>query len=138
MRFRFAESSALITASEDSCSWAQAQMKRCMSSCDSCGKHQLESLFLPTRLLEISTEEGKRIRLICPAETGLKNIQYTTLCYCWGNDQPVKLTHTTLPVLTSRIEVESLPKTHRDAIEICRCFDVRSIWIDALCILQDD
>lgn len=31
-----------------------------------------------------------------------------------------------------------LPQTHRDAIQVARWLDVRYIWIDALCIIQDD
>jgi hypothetical protein len=35
------------------------------------------------------------------------------------------------------IEFASLPKNFRDAIEFCKDFGLRYIWIDSLCIIQD-
>jgi hypothetical protein len=34
--------------------------------------------------------------------------------------------------------MEELPKTFRDAIEICRKLDISYIWIDSLCVIQGD
>ncbi|KAG4435279.1 hypothetical protein IFR05_009239 [Cadophora sp. M221] len=36
------------------------------------------------------------------------------------------------------IEWDSLPKTFQDAVGIAQAFGVRYLWIDALCIIQDD
>lgn len=123
---------AITTASSDLCSWAQAKMKRCLSSCISCGNIKSESAFLPSRLLALwSVEESGRIRLVSPTEIPLGQSQYITLSYCWGSDQPIKLIHNTMSAFTSGIDTESLPKSHRDAIQICQWFDVRYLWIDA-------
>ncbi|KAH6718353.1 hypothetical protein BKA61DRAFT_599503 [Leptodontidium sp. MPI-SDFR-AT-0119] len=35
------------------------------------------------------------------------------------------------------IDLKSLPKTLRDAIEVTRSLSFPFIWIDALCIIQD-
>ena len=31
-----------------------------------------------------------------------------------------------------------MPKTFQDAVELCRALDIRYLWIDSLCIIQDD
>jgi hypothetical protein len=33
---------------------------------------------------------------------------------------------------------EILPRTIRDAIEVTRAIDYRYLWVDSLCIIQDD
>ena len=38
----------------------------------------------------------------------------------------------------SGIGMEELPKTFRDAVEMTRQFNLRYLWIDSLCIVQDD
>lgn len=35
------------------------------------------------------------------------------------------------------IPLESFPKTFKDVIAICRALDIRYLWLDALCIIQD-
>jgi Heterokaryon incompatibility protein (HET) len=60
-----------------------------------------------------------------------------TLSYCWGGRYDAMLTSVTLDGYQSVIPVNSLPKTLQDAIHITQWFDIRFIWIDSLCILQD-
>ncbi len=38
----------------------------------------------------------------------------------------------------SGLGIEELPKTFRDAVEITRRLNLRYLWIDSLCIVQDD
>ncbi|RMJ06945.1 hypothetical protein CDV36_013449 [Fusarium kuroshium] len=40
--------------------------------------------------------------------------------------------------LEEGIDVKSLPQTFQDAIEIARGLNVRYLWIDALCIIQNE
>lgn len=48
------------------------------------------------------------------------------------------LTKATKADLMNDIPEANLPQTHRDAIRVARWLNVRYIWIDALCIIQDD
>lgn len=64
--------------------------------------------------------------------------QYVCLSYCWGRTQFLKLTTKNLEVCKQGILVKTLPGCFQHAIEISRGLGIRYIWIDALCILQDD
>jgi hypothetical protein len=63
---------------------------------------------------------------------------YVVLSYCWGGDQPIRCTSATLDTLIQGIESVKLPKTLQDAAEVCWRLGFRYLWIDALCIIQDD
>lgn len=49
-----------------------------------------------------------------------------------------KTTMSNLPAQLERIDLESLPKTFLDAMEVVRRLGHRYLWIDSLCIIQDD
>lgn len=122
-------------------------MKRWDSRCTSQHLHQLNSriantAFLPTRLIDV-TAVGKHrgLKLYCPparTRPGQRN-QYTILSYCWG--KTVSSTKTTLQNLSQRtvgFDMAELPKTIEDAINITHKLGIRFIWIDAVCIIQDE
>jgi hypothetical protein len=50
----------------------------------------------------------------------------------------IKTTKTSLPNRMQGIPWSSFPKTFQDAIILTRAFGLRYLWIDALCILQED
>lgn len=61
-----------------------------------------------------------------------------TLSHCWGNVSPLTTTKATLSQHAQQIPLATLPKTFRDAVAICRSVGVEFLWIDSLCIIQDD
>jgi len=64
--------------------------------------------------------------------------QYLTLSYCWGGDVKSKLTRKTYDAMKGGIDVQRLPPNFRDAIRLTRALGYQYIWIDSLCIIQDD
>lgn len=59
---------------------------------------------------------------------------YACLSHCWGPQGPkIKLTHATAKQLGRGILVSALPKTFRDAVNVCQQLGIFYIWIDALC-----
>lgn len=61
------------------------------------------------------------------------------LSHCWGPGQRVpKTLKSTLEDHRKQISVTSLTKTFKDAIQITRRLNIRYLWIDSLCIVQDD
>ncbi|KAK4494465.1 hypothetical protein PRZ48_014763 [Zasmidium cellare] len=67
--------------------------------------------------------------------------EYVALSYCWGLPQAnavLKTEHSTLEQHLKGIAVDRLPKTIREAICVTHGLGFKYIWVDALCILQDD
>ncbi|OAL43977.1 hypothetical protein IQ07DRAFT_475527, partial [Pyrenochaeta sp. DS3sAY3a] len=91
----------------------------------------------PTRILEISTDKNvTKIRLIEPEEP---LPSYATLSYCWGmNVQPCWLTSAVLQAYEQGIDFASFPQTIKDAITVAKGLHIRHLWVDSLCIIQDD
>ncbi|ERF70446.1 hypothetical protein EPUS_04724 [Endocarpon pusillum Z07020] len=91
---------------------------------------------LPTRVIELLTNSHiPKLRLT--NSTGMTGL-YCALSHCWGRLEGLKLTNASSSSLQQSISWESLPKTFQDALIVTRNVGVRYLWIDALCILQDD
>lgn len=91
---------------------------------------------LPTRVVDIGDGVGSPIRLQSN-QSGSRG-QYAALSYCWGGDQPYKTTMSNINSYTQELASITFPKTLSDAIKVCHEIGIRYIWIDALCIVQDD
>ena len=91
---------------------------------------------LPTRVLDVGTLQTPGvIRLLEPkGRCG----SYLTLSHCWGRLLPLTTTSKTLLVRKEGICSSLLPKTFLDAVSVTRQMGIQYIWIDALCIIQDD
>lgn len=101
--------------------------------------------FLPTRLLDLQAfRTGQDIKLVSLRTDGINNQpfrqQYVTLSHCWGPpvNHPITTTKASLKDRTTRISIDELSNTFRDAVRITRDLGERYLWIDSLCIVQDD
>ena len=98
--------------------------------------------FLPTRLLDVSLSDpsSDRIRLVDTAYT-LKDsdhVKYVALSYCWGESQNPETKRDNIHDHYDGLELASLPPTIRDAVNVTRRLGFNYLWVDALCICQDD
>ncbi|KAI9162914.1 Ubiquitin-conjugating enzyme [Paramyrothecium foliicola] len=94
--------------------------------------------FLPTRLIDTGSDSLEP-RLIITKELG--QVPYFALSHCWGTDQGKTVTKTTSQSLArhlDEIDLSCLPKTFLDAMITVQKLGFRYIWIDSLCIVQDD
>jgi hypothetical protein len=94
---------------------------------------------LPTRLLQISgEEEAPRVRLV--ESESLAVARYCALSHCWGPTykQPLRTMRESYPSHLRNIAYDILPKTFREAIALTRSLSIEYLWIDSLCIIQDD
>jgi hypothetical protein len=100
--------------------------------------------FLPTRLIDVGDDQQSPRLLITsemrPSQEELRH--YMALSYCWGPiDEDSKLLTTTFDTLDSRtdsIPLAMMPQTFQEAIAVARALCVQYLWIDSLCIIQDD
>ena len=86
----------------------------------------------PDRILDISRNQVKLREVV-----GLDS-RYACLSHCWGSCQPLRTTLSTLPSHKRGIEWHTLPKTFQDVITLLRRMHIEYVWIDSLCIVQDD
>jgi hypothetical protein len=63
---------------------------------------------------------------------------YVSLSHCWGKAPPCRTTQATLASHLAGIAIKQLPQTFQDAIFVCKELGFRYLWIDSLCIVQDD
>jgi hypothetical protein len=92
--------------------------------------------YLPTRVVDVGTSDEMHPKLYIP--TPNEEARYLALSYCWGGDQEVKATVAGLPELLQIIRPDRLGQSLKDAITVARRLGIRFLWIDALCIVQDD
>lgn len=92
---------------------------------------------LPTRVIDLGlgTDLSSPIRLI--ASNGIHG-KYTALSYCWGKAKIFTTTRENMHENMQEIPLNQLPATFLDAFSISRRLNIRYIWIDALCIVQND
>jgi len=86
----------------------------------------------PKRLLDIG--DYPTVRLV---ETAGRITHYACLSHCWGGSRALTTETSTLELRLRDIELGQLPATFQDAIAFLHQLDIRHLWIDSLCILQD-
>ncbi|KAF2161282.1 hypothetical protein M409DRAFT_59282 [Zasmidium cellare ATCC 36951] len=91
---------------------------------------------LPTRVLKVGSHSGDPITLV---ETDGTRGVYACLSHCWGTS-PVSAStlRSNLHHHLQGFPLEYLPRTFRDAVTVCRYLHLPYLWIDSLCIVQDD
>ncbi|KAJ6269589.1 hypothetical protein PSV08DRAFT_372007 [Bipolaris maydis] len=95
----------------------------------------------PSRLLQIN---------LAPApEYGIPTLQlfhtsptekytYVAVSHCWSYTRPLKTTAANLTAHLASVPWGSLSPVFRDTVLLCICLGYDYIWIDSLCILQED
>lgn len=116
---------------------AYSQVFQWLAACKEhleCGGVSL-SANLPSRVIEVAPADSLGVPRL-RSTTGLKG-PYLALSYCWGSKQSYILTTKNIEVLMRELNLEFLPRTILDAIEITKTLGFEYLWVDALCIMQD-
>lgn len=109
----------------------------CIANHKEC-KTYLDTTWLPTRLVHIGDEsKGQRTRLVLGNDVE-PGTAYSTLSHCWGNSRFLSLNRANLDELLCEIDEAQLPKSFSDSLAVASRLDIAYIWIDSLCIVQDD
>ncbi|KAI0121570.1 HET-domain-containing protein [Hypoxylon sp. NC0597] len=112
---------------------------------DQLGPELIDSNSIPSRLLQLVVKDSmlyaKLIGRGLPSAIQKETVSrqgFAILSYCWGGDQPVQLTRHSIGRLGDGIPISQLPKTLRDAAWLTSEIGLEYLWIDALCVVQDD
>jgi hypothetical protein len=111
----------------------------CCDDTHDCYPKDLDSL--PTRYLDISGSDSGTVRLVNLGRGYTGSGRYAALSHRWGSPQ----LHAKFCTYKSNIEdlqrgfeITRLPKTFQDAVHVTRGLGLKRLWIDSLCIVQDD
>ncbi|KAK4182954.1 heterokaryon incompatibility protein-domain-containing protein [Podospora australis] len=124
-----------------------------LDKCDSIHNSSCRPIALtpPRRLLDLGESCSQRgfadgyIKLIdtenalaSPFIDASSGWKYIALSHCWGQSHPIKTNRSNLAQHHHAIAWADLGKTFQDAIQLTRALGIRYLWVDSLCIIQDD
>jgi hypothetical protein len=116
-------------------SYIQTWLSECRRIHSKC---KAPSSYVPLRLLDVGHDDPEIVRLVELSSDPHISTPYACLSHCWGQTLSKHITRVeNLATNMIGIPVAELPKTFRDAIDICRALGLRYLWIDSLCIVQN-
>ncbi|KAF1949893.1 HET-domain-containing protein [Byssothecium circinans] len=93
--------------------------------------------FVPTRLIDVSNNAIKLVETANVFKEG-DDRSYVSLSHCWGLIHIIRTLKENYEAHLQNIDPALLSKTFREAIHATRKLGQRYVWIDSLCIIQDD
>jgi hypothetical protein len=115
---------------------AKIWVQDCTLTHDKCGGScsQKSPPLLPSRVIDV-TDLARPYLL----DTQGKRDHYFTPSYCWGQSMRLLSTSQTYATFRRMLPMdERMPLTFREAFTVTKALGYRYLWIDALCMLQDD
>jgi hypothetical protein len=141
------------TSSDEVLVLAREWIEKCANGHADCPKKASTDEWYPSRLLDLGKviiKDGRlgrdrddQVRLVSRSNIlrngPRKDSFYVTLSHRWGGEKFTVLTEDKLGIFQRGIDLQSLPQTFQDAVHFARRLDprIRYIWIDSLCIIQD-
>ncbi|KAK0627527.1 heterokaryon incompatibility protein-domain-containing protein [Immersiella caudata] len=117
---------SLLRSWLDLCTTSQGKHTRCTAP---------STASLPTRLIHVGTAtRDPRLYLTQPHE----EVRYAALSHCWGGIAPIRTLNSNIEDHFLGLPLSSLPRTFADAIAVTRAVGLQFLWIDSLCIIQND
>jgi len=89
---------------------------------------------LPTRVLDVGSPDQSPTLFVSNGATG----EYAALSHCWGGGVQRVTTKANYVAHQREIDPSSLSKTFQESMVVTRSLGFRYLWIDSLCIIQDD
>lgn len=122
----------------DSARWMNQRLEVCKEEHD----HRVfDHTYIPKRLVDVSSDTPRLILRedVHPSSGRSSAFKYAAISYCWGSgEKQAKTISATLQDRQAGISETEMPAVLRDAIQVTRALGIPFLWIDALCILQDD
>lgn len=114
--------------SAESIAFVENCLQNCIVSHSTCAT---EHSFVPKRLLKFSDAGCNIVELD-------DLVPYIALSYCWGGSLPLKTLKENFLQHAEHIEWNRIPQCFRDAADVAQRLGIQHLWIDSLCIIQDD
>lgn len=102
----------------------------CTEHHNHCIDYTINKAFVPKRLINL---KGR-----CRLESAKSPVRYAALSYCWGPIEQPSTTKSNVALRYNSFQYRELPQTLQDAILMTRMLGLDYLWIDAICIVQDD
>jgi hypothetical protein len=115
---------------------ASTWVDECLEAHGRCSASVADGQPLPHRVIDVGPPDGLTEPYLL--ETSGQTASYLTLSHCWGGETPIRTTIENVQRHRTEIKVADMPRTFRDAVIITRKLRCRYLWIDSLCIIQDD
>lgn len=112
-------------------------LKKCVENHRPCSK-RTKLHRLPTRLLDLGRSGILTDIRLCESANLSQDIKYFTLSHCWGTLKFLMLLKGNIKAFQKSIPIQELSKTFQDSIVVTKRLGFRYLWIDSLCIIQDD
>ncbi|KAK8119941.1 uncharacterized protein PG998_004567 [Apiospora kogelbergensis] len=117
--------------------WTKSHIHNCIRNHKTCV--QLETVNFPRRLLVFYCDPGNETTTVkLEQDVDRPHERYATLSHCWGSHQTLVTTSKDIDERIQDIPWDIIPKTFQQSIQICLELGINYLWIDALCIIQDD
>lgn len=124
------------TSSTLALDWIKERLSACALNHNWCGDGSATPL--PDRVIDVGCHDKDQIMLLETFGNAMLG-RYLALSHCWGGKLPAcRTTKETRATWLSAIPPDLIPQTFRDAITVARRLKVRYVWIDCVCIVQDD
>jgi hypothetical protein len=94
--------------------------------------------FVPKRLIDVGSSTNPHARLVECENLPARSLRYITLSHCWGSVQPLRTLRENEPLYRQAIPQSKIPQSFLDAMKAARALNIQYLWIDSLCIVQDD
>lgn len=111
-------------------------MQECVAFHPEC--QVFEKASSPSRLVQISKNSDGKLQVRLQEDVYSKSVSYAALSYTWGAHPFAKTTKQTLESWKLHLPWNQLPKSVHDAIAVTYELGLSYLWIDSLCIVQDD
>jgi len=123
-----------IMGNDDDCfATAKTWLDHCLMYHGTCGRPIQEDQ--PSRLIQVS---GANPRVVSLLETHGLRYSYTVLSHCWGGVVGSITTKANYEHRKHVMHLDDLSANFRDAIFVTRRLGINYLWVDSLCIIQDD
>ncbi|KAF2005674.1 HET-domain-containing protein, partial [Amniculicola lignicola CBS 123094] len=126
------------TASRRTIDQAKQWLADCLENHAGCRLSSKGDAKLPTRLIHVSKTRTGLAAHLCHSIDLPADTTYLSLSHCWGTTKFMTTTKANMQDMLISVPIANLSQSFQDAFYILAELGFQYIWIDSLCIVQDD